>query len=373
MKIALRTHVAAAMLLLPVSAAFMAQPATAQQRAVVAQHEVRSMSLNSSNGLTPGATLWAEVIATPGALGATVTLGQSGVRLVLKEAGAGRYVGHHVVRRADRIDPMQLMMVQVNYRGDASAARNYFYPPGFQALATGSPHAGRPVPPRAPPVAAVPVVESFAVLPAGRLAPGSELHFRLAGTPKATATVEIPGVVRGLVLRESGRGVYEGSYTVRRADNLRSFDSAVATFARGSLATTANLDLKGAIDAPRGRDGRDDRREDRRDGRDGRDDRQQSRDHQPPQVTAVAPANGEVVDERRRTRITARLADAGSGIDAGSVRLTVDGLDVTQNTEVTAEQVRYREELGSGRHSAELVVRDKAGNTTRTAWSFQVR
>jgi hypothetical protein len=63
----------------------------------------------------------------------------------------------------------------------------------------------------------------------------------------------------------------------------------------------------------------------------------------------------------------------GSGIDAASVRLSVDGVDVTRNAEITADQVRWRENLGIGPHNAELVVRDRAGNSTRTAWSFRVQ
>lgn len=483
MKTALRTHVAAAMLLLPVAAAFVAQPAMAQQRAVVAQNDIFAMSLNSSDGLLPGATLWANVRATPGASSGYVSLGESGVRVTVRETSPGTYVGHHVIRPGERINPMQLLMARIDYRG-GTASRNFTYPSDFRALVAGAPRGTRPLPPpppqavapvierfavqpsgrllpgaqlnfrlagtpranasveipgvvrgvelretqrgiyegsytvrraddlraferavatfgrgnlattaqldlrRAleaaapaqpvPPVVAAPVIERFAVLPGARLSPGSQLSFRLTGTPRSTATVEIPGVVSGLVLRETTRGVYEGSYTVRRADDRRAFDNAVATFSRANLATKATLDLRGAVQAER-EDRREERREgrdERRDGRDGkdRDDRQQAgRDQQPPQVTAVSPANDEVVEERRRTRITARLADAGSGIDPASVRLTVDGLDVTKNTEVTGDLVRYREELGSGRHSAQLVVRDKAGNTTRTAWSFQVR
>jgi hypothetical protein len=39
---------------------------------------------------------------------------------------------------------------------------------------------------------------------------------------------------------------------------------------------------------------------------------------------------------------------------------------------VGANEIRYAENLQPGRHVAELVVRDRAGTTTRRNWSFDV-
>jgi hypothetical protein len=245
MKTAVRTHVAAAMLLLPLGAAMLAQPAQAQQRAIVAP---------------------------------TVT-------------------------------------VQVQ--------------PGVAAVAPG------------------PVIERFTVRPQGRLSPGRELRFRLEGVAGGDASLDIPGVVSGIDLRETRRGVYEGSYTVRRRDDLSSFDRAVATLRIGNQRATARVDLE--ADRDHGR-----------------------RDERAPQISDLTPGNGQRVDERGRTLINARLSDVGSGIDAASVRLVVDGLDVTRNARVTEDAIAYRERLGHGPHRAELVVRDRAGNTSRTAWTFRV-
>ena len=351
MKNALRSHVAAALLLLPVSAAFLAPAAVAQQRVQPAIHEA---SLNSSAGLSPGATLWLRVGATPAARNVSVTLGQSGVRVALREQGRGVYTGSYTVRAGDRIDPRQLLVIRAEVGGQA-VVRNFTYPPAFQALAAAPPAAGS--------VAAAPVIERLELKPGGRLVPGRVLEFTLRGQPRADASLDIPGVIRGVDLKETRPGVYVGSYTIRRADNLRAFDNAVATLRRGPLRTTDKLDLRGIGD----RDHRGDR-----DNRGNRDQRAE-RDVVPPVISQVTPADGERVGERQRTRISARLSDASSGIDASSVQLKVDGLDVTKNTRVTADEVRYREELGRGRHNAELVVRDRAGNTARTTWSFHVQ
>lgn len=191
------------------------------------------------------------------------------------------------------------------------------------------------------------VISHFSVRPQGRIVPGRELRFRLEGAPGGNASLDIPGVVNNVDLRETRRGVYEGSYTVRRKDDLRAFDRAVAALRVGNQRVTASVDLP-----DRGRHAR--------------------RDDRAPQISHVTPANGVRIDERGRTSITARLSDRDSGIDAGSVRLIVDGLDVTHNARVTADEVAYRERLDRGHHRAELVVSDRAGNVSRTAWSFRV-
>ena len=102
------------------------------------------------------------------------------------------------------------------------------------------------------------------------------------------------------------------------------------------------------------------------------DHRYERRDHRPPQISEVTPSQGERIGERGVTRISARVRDFGSGIDAQGVSLRVDGRDVSLRTRFDGDEVRYREDLAPGRHFAELVVRDRAGNATRQAWSFDV-
>lgn len=94
------------------------------------------------------------------------------------------------------------------------------------------------------------------------------------------------------------------------------------------------------------------------------------RDHRAPRITDVTPDHGERVGERGWTRISARFHDRGTGV--ASVRLRVDGRDVTGQARVHDDGIRYAENLQPGRHFAELVVRDRAGNATRQSWSFDV-
>lgn len=94
------------------------------------------------------------------------------------------------------------------------------------------------------------------------------------------------------------------------------------------------------------------------------------RDQTPPQIVDVTPDQGERVDDRRRTRIVARFEDQGSGVQAAWLR--IDGRDVTSYARFDGDRIRYREDLAPGRHVAEVIVRDNAGNVSRRAWSFRV-
>lgn len=193
------------------------------------------------------------------------------------------------------------------------------------------------------------VIERFVVRGAGSLEPGTELRFRLRGVPGAQAFLEIPGVMRGVQMVETRPGVYETDYVIRRRDNLDAFPRAVASLHVGNQRVTARVEMGG----------------DRNDGNNRRDDRA-------PLISDVTPANGDRVGERRWTRISARLTDEGSGIDAATVVLRVDGRDVSNRTRMDGDELRFRDDLAPGRHVAELVVRDRAGNATRHSWTFNV-
>lgn len=93
-----------------------------------------------------------------------------------------------------------------------------------------------------------------------------------------------------------------------------------------------------------------------------------ARDNRGPWIGDITASQG----GRGRIRIAARFGDRDSGVDPASVVLLVDGRDVTHHARVDDGDIRYAEHLHSGRHVAELVVRDRAGNATRRAWTFDV-
>jgi len=325
------------MLLAPLAATLLAEPAAAQQRAAAARPQITNMALNSDAGLSPGATLRVQLYATPKAGRASLALGDSGITVPLRERSAGNYTGSYVVRRGDRIDPTQLMTARVTF-GSRAYSRQFNYPTAFQALAMG-----------AAPAASQPAIERFVMRPGGRLEPGRELRFRLVGAPGGDAWLDIPGVISGVDLAEVRPGVYEGTYTVRRRDDLNAFDDAVATLRTGDRRARAKVDVRGG---------------DREFG--------STRDERAPQITELTPDNAERVTERNNLRIAARISDDGSGIAPGSVRLRLNGRDVTPDTRVTDDRVVYRDDLAPGRYTAELTVRDRAGNASTKSWGFDV-
>ena len=99
-------------------------------------------------------------------------------------------------------------------------------------------------------------------------------------------------------------------------------------------------------------------------------DRDYRGDHRAPRIFDVTPEHGDRVSERGLTRISARFGDLGAGVAA--VTLRVDGRDVTRRAQVDGDDIRYADNLAPGRHWAELVVRDRAGNTARRNWVFDV-
>lgn len=208
--------------------------------------------------------------------------------------------------------------------------------------------------PRPAVVAQATLIERFVMRPMGRLNPGDEVRFRVNGAAGGRATVDIPGVASGILLQETRAGVYEGSYVIRRTDDLDAFAQSTATLQRDGVRQVARVEARG-----NGRDRRDDRWD---------------RDDRPPQIGALTPAQNQSVSGRGRVHIAAKLDDEGrSGVDRDAVRLRVDGRDVTRDARITEDTVDYRADLRPGRHAVELTVRDRAGNVAKRDWSFEVR
>lgn len=88
---------------------------------------------------------------------------------------------------------------------------------------------------------AAPKITGFDVDQVTTLQPGTTVDFTLSGTPKSRATVRIGGIPRVIVLKETGRGFYEGSYTVRKKDRISGRATVVATLSKGNSHTIARL------------------------------------------------------------------------------------------------------------------------------------
>jgi hypothetical protein len=338
MKSQLRNHVAAAFFLMPIAAAVMALPATAQAQRV-ASPEVESLEVSSDAGLRAGAQLRFKVEATPRA---QVSVRIRGVErnIPLREANRGLYTGTYTIARKDRIREDSAIRATARLR-NRTAVASYTFPQDIAGA--------RPVP---PPVAALPPpvvpqapalrIERFTVATLDRIEPGAELKFSVSGQPGAVVDIDIPGVVQNLPMREVRPGVYEGSYTVKRLDNLSPSRPIVATLRVGDRVVNATLTQPLITDA------------------------------RPPVIRHLSPREGEVIVGRGAS-ISGTFDDAGGvGVDPRSVRITVSGRNVTGQSEITPQHFTYRGDLPAGRHTVDVAATDLAGNAVRRSWSFDV-
>jgi len=88
-----------------------------------------------------------------------------------------------------------------------------------------------------------------------------------------------------------------------------------------------------------------------------------SPDITPPQINNLLPADGALLANAKPT-ISALFSDDLSGIDTSTVRIILDGVDITSGATITATEFTYTPStnLAEGIHSVTADVKDKAGN-----------
>ena len=97
-------------------------------------------------------------------------------------------------------------------------------------------------------------------------------------------------------------------------------------------------------------------------------------DADPPQLSGAVPADGSSGEERR-PEIAFNLSDAGTGIDPATLRVALDGVDVTAAGAYADGHFTLTpaSDLGYGQHRVRVAVSDRAGNAMAPAqWDFTV-
>lgn len=342
MKKHLIRQAAALCLLAPGVGSLVCLPAAAQTAAAAPQ--ARGLEVNADAGVAPGSQLRLTFEGTPGGQ-ATARIPGPDANVALKEVAPGKYTGHYIVRRSDSIDPTAVIRVTFKAASQTVVA-NYTFPPSFQTPVAAAPE--RPaVIVQAPVVAPAPLpplrIERFAVAPVGRAEPGAELQFRLNGMPGATAWLDIPGMAARVPMRETRPGQYEGTYVLRRRDDLGAAGLVTAT-----LRSDDNRVVTATLSQPLVNDNR------------------------PPQIDDLLPRQGDAVSSGP-TQVSGTFSAAGgAGIDPQSVRITVSGRDVTSLAQITPREFSFRDRLPPGRHTVEVLASDRAGNVAQKSWSFDV-
>ena len=92
-----------------------------------------------------------------------------------------------------------------------------------------------------------------------------------------------------------------------------------------------------------------------------------------PIVNDLKPSNGQNIGNLRRPEISATFQDE-SGIDMNSIKLSLDGKDVSGNITKDSQTVKYsvEEDLADGAHTVVLEVKDSLENSTTQEWKFTV-
>ena len=300
-----------------------------------AQPVIDSFTVDPANQLTPGTEMTFAVEGTP--------KGKASVRMAgvprtinLTEVDAGTYEGTYTVRTNDKISPTAQVRATLKVGGRSAVASVNLKaaPPVAAAAASAEP------PTRAAPAAAR--IERFEVAPVNKLDPGVDLKFTLVGTPGGRASVGIQGVNRDVPMKEVKPGHYEASYTVRRLDHFPPSGNIVGRLDIGGQVVRTRLTQPLVVDA------------------------------KPPVLRNLSPKENESVPPGAVT-IGGTFDDSGGvGVDLKTVRILVDGRDVTQNAEITPQFFSYRVTPAPGTHQVQVSAQDLRGNTMRHSWSFAV-
>lgn len=307
-------------------------PAPAMAQRATATPQIERLEVGSDGGLAPGAELDLRLYGTPSSQARVRIQAAKPVNIVLKEtyAGSGEYTARYTIKRADHMATGQRIRATLS-KGKLSSSANYTIP---ESALAGT------LPP--PATALAPRIERFAIAPVTRLSPGTELIATLEGMAGAQASFDIGGIASDIPMRELRPGVYEGRYTLRRQDRMSSNSSVVATLRSGTQVARANLSQPLLSD------------------------------RSPPTVINLSPRENERVAPGV-IYVSGNLEDAsGTGVDPKSVRLTLNGRDVTRDTQVTAQSFSYRGQLPAGAYTALLTANDAAGNSVRREWRFDV-
>jgi hypothetical protein len=210
-------------------------------------------------------------------------------------------------------------------------------------LATGSPVTSAPT---SPPSIRIESVSFSGQNPFG---PGARVIVTMRATGGGAATFHLFGVTTDIGMREiRGAGysglttMYTGAYVVRPGDAVRNAGLFASLSARGT-------DLIAA--APR----------------------MVTIDGRPPQITSRYPLPGAKV-ANARPNIAVQFIDAESGVNPASVRLLVNGVNVTARASISDTSVTYNPEapFRPGPVRIDLTAGDRVKNTLRASWTFQI-
>ncbi len=185
--------------------------------------------------LSPGAVLLFTLRGTSGAE-ARIAIDGVSTQYYLNEVDTGVYRGTYTLRTGDRLTANTAVSANLRLRNRVVTAVL------DESLLYGAPWRNAAMRAADERAASAPLINRFTVDPVNPLVVGSELAFRLLGTPGGQASVRLQGVPGKTWLNEISPGQYEGTHRVASADRMASTTRAVATLRSGNRSVNATLD-----------------------------------------------------------------------------------------------------------------------------------
>ena len=187
-------------------------------------------------------------------------------------------------------------------------------------------------------------ITAFGISATRPLHAGETLVVDLNGSSGGKASFDIGDYLTGVPLREERSGAYHGTFVVPQRFNL------------GDVPIYGHL-VVGGVAAPRAQS-----------------DRRLTTLTTPPLIDDFAPRPQTTVDDRRPTVYATFSTPTQGAIDQQSVRLEIDGHDVTSEATRSSTYVIYMptHDLALGPRTVTLRLRDAAGNVTVKSWSFTI-
>ena len=181
-----------------------AEPAS-YRTAAAAAPQIRDFGVAQVRRVGPGSELEFTLGGTPGAAVVLQIAGSNrSVRMSEIEGRPGAYEGSYTVGSSDRVTANSVVTARMTQNRQTVVATL------DQSVVLGAPN----------PAEGVAKIAELDIDAPDRVRPGDELKFAMTGSPGGKASVAVKGIAQRIALTEVERGIYEGSYTVRRQDRL---------------------------------------------------------------------------------------------------------------------------------------------------------